>query len=87
VVVKGGRVDEVICNGVGQLFFCGTVGGIRGANVLLLLFIIIAEKGEFVFVVVEEEIEVLVLCECVFAGGEMRNDLVEIDDEGVGIDA
>jgi hypothetical protein len=46
VVGKGCRVDESICNGVGQLGFCGTVDDIRGANVLLLLLllVIIAEK-------------------------------------------
>jgi hypothetical protein len=42
-VIGGCRVEEVICKGVGQFVFCGTVDDIRGANVLLL-FVIIAEK-------------------------------------------
>jgi hypothetical protein len=36
-------------------------------------------------VAVVDGIGVLVLCECVFAGGDMRNDLVEIDDDELGV--
>lgn len=86
-MLNGCRVEEVICKDVGQGFFCEVVDDIRGANVLLL-FDIIAEKWEVEVEeeVVEEEIGVLVLCWCVFAGGDMRNGFVEIDDDELGVD-
>jgi hypothetical protein len=76
-------VDEVIGKAAGQFVFCGIVEGIRGANVLLL-FVIIAGKWAFELLVVHIVVFVLWWW-CVFAGGDMRNDLAEIDDE-LGVD-